>query len=249
MVENGISIYEQDEPIFLRDGNAAYYLDDDNRVNARAKLDWVRRFRSAGRLLDVGANFGYFVAEAAPYFEASGIEPSRVAADWARTHLNACVRPGSIYAVPPDDTSRFSVVTMWDVIEHLEDPPLALERVRALLEPRGVLCLATPDMSSMAARVLGRHWHYLDLVQHVALFDRRNLTVLLEKVGFRVIGARTFGRLYRTSYVGERMAYFARQSALWRVASAMARPVLAAAPRHLSINLADVMGVAAEVRC
>ena len=39
--EQGESIYEEEEPIFLKDGNEQYYLDETNMMSCRAKVAWV----------------------------------------------------------------------------------------------------------------------------------------------------------------------------------------------------------------
>lgn len=246
MIE-GQSIYEHEDPIFLRDGNAEYYLDVGNAENAREKVAWLRGLGVSGSLLDVGANFGHFAAEAAPHFDVFGLEPSRVATEWARSHVGVRIETGSVYDGRPDFHGRFDVITMWDVIEHLPDPLRALSCVRAWLKPGALLCVSTPDMGSRVARVMGRHWHYLDLVQHVALFDRQNLSALLRRAGFEPRATRTFGRLYTTQYVVDRARYLGRERWPWRVATTVLRSAAAIAPRQVRIDLGDVMAVAAEV--
>src|SRR5687767_1158973 len=73
---SGRSIYEDDGAFFMSDAQAEYYRDESTIDAARDKLAWVRRHVPGGRLLDVGANFGYFVREAQQAFHARGIEPN-----------------------------------------------------------------------------------------------------------------------------------------------------------------------------
>jgi SAM-dependent methyltransferase len=246
--EQGESIYEEEEPIFLKDGNEQYYLDETNLLSCRAKVRWVEEtLRPGHRLLDVGANFGHFLKEASAVFDATGIEISKAAVDHS-LQLFAGIRNhvGSIYEPPPEARGPWEAVTLWDVIEHVPDPRRALETIRDLLLPGGRLYLSTPDAGSAVARAMGRRWHYLDPVQHIVLFGRRNLESLLEHTGFRVRQTRTFGRHYRVGYVLDRLAYLHGEGTLGRVV----RPVLGAArsrgDRSVFINLRDVMGIAAE---
>lgn len=248
VVVDGTTIYEQDPPIFFTEGNADYYLDESNLWNAKAKVAWVREFVPVGtELIDIGASFGHFTAAARVFWQVTGLEPSRAAARWAGEQLGVHLQVGSIYDERQDLTGRFDVATMWDVIEHLPDPSRALESVRRCLKREGTLCLTTPDAGSIVARLMGRHWHYLDLQQHIALFDEGNLTRLLEGAGFRIRAIRSFGRIYRVSYVRERIKYLARTSVVWRLLGAVSWPGLALAPHRLTINLGDVIGIAAEV--
>ena len=248
--EQGESIYEEAEPIFLKDGNDAYYLDDTNLLSCRTKVRWVSESLPRGkRLLDVGANFGHFLKEARDVWDATGIEISKAAVD--RSHQLFGPLPnfvGSIYEPPPEAKGPWEAITLWDVIEHVPDPKGALERIRDLLAPGGKLYLSTPDAGSVVAKAMGPRWHYLDPVQHIVLFGRRNLSRLLEETGFRVRETRSFGHHYRVGYVLDRLAYLHGEGSLGRVV----RPVLASAKalslsgRSVYINLRDVMGIAAE---
>ena len=53
------------------------------------------------------------------------------------------------------DLDGFDVVVLADVIEHLDDPVAAVDRCAGLLRPGGVLCVVTPDPSSVTARIAG----------------------------------------------------------------------------------------------
>ena len=48
----------------------------------------------------------------------------------------------SVYELRPDELGLFDVVFMSDLIQHLRDPQLALERVFSVMKPGGVLILA-----------------------------------------------------------------------------------------------------------
>jgi SAM-dependent methyltransferase len=98
-------------------------------------------------------------------------------------------------------------VTCWDVIEHVPDPRSALERLRGRLKPGGRLFLSTPDAGSLLARLLGRRWHYLDPLQHINVFSRKNLEDTLARCGFRVLRVGSLGHRYRLRYVFDRLRY------------------------------------------
>lgn len=243
---SGNSIYETDDPIFLQDGNEAYYQDQGNLINASVKVAWVKQQGPAGgRLLDVGAGFGHFVKAASGDFEATGLELGPVAVAWADAHLSVQLLEGSIYDPPAGLDGSFDAVTMWDVIEHVPDPLEALTSARRLLAPRGRLFLSTPDTGSLSARLLGRRWHYIDPIQHIALFNRQNLEELLGRAGFKVTAKRSFGHLYPLTYVLSRLDYLyggGPIGGLTRLASRVLRPW---DQRQIRINLGDVMALAA----
>lgn len=245
---DGPSIYEHETPIFLRDGRRDYYLDETAKQAAGLKLRWVAQYAGpGGALLDVGANFGFFVHAASSTYAASGLEVSRTAVQWARDHLGVELTLGSI----EDGLSRFDrmfqIITMFDVIEHLADPVGALRAVRGRLAPGGMLFISTPNAGSLTARMMGRRWHHYDLTEHIALFSADNLIRLLESVGFCVIARRRIGgRHYRVSYVLDKLEGLGRSSLAWRVAAWGARPLRPLALKRIPLNLGDGLGVVAR---
>lgn len=245
---DGRSIYESDDPVFEQDGNIEYYLDEANALAAKDKVAFVGRFCAERcRLLDAGASYGHFLAAVSPHHDAWGLEVNRGAVEWSIQKLGVRNAVGSVYEPSSDLPMPFDVITAWDVIEHLAEPRQALDACRKLLRPGGWLFLSTPDAGSLAARAMGRHWHYLDPLQHINLFSRKNLARLLEETGFSPQGWDYFGHRYRLSYVFNRLSYLTRHSRLqhlMRAACALGRPFQG---MRVTIKIWDVMGVAAQV--
>jgi SAM-dependent methyltransferase len=145
------------------------------------------------RLLDVGCGVGTFLDVARRRgLDVTGIDiaeqPARVARE--RGHD---VRVGPL-AEQELEPGSFDVVTLWDVIEHVDDPLALLCEIRRVLRPGGVLLLETPDEGTplrLATRVawrasLGR----VRLVArcyypaHRIYFTRRGLARILARAGF-----------------------------------------------------------------
>ena len=128
------------------------------------------------RLLDAGAGRGRFVAAArAAGYDARGIEPSLrepVASLEPTTIENAAVEPGSLDAV-----------TLWHVLEHLDDPGAAVERIAGWLAPGGALLVGVPNLDSAQARMAGARWYHLDVPRHRTHFTPAGLDALLRARG------------------------------------------------------------------
>ena len=245
LTESGVSIYEDETPFFMSTHNADYYQDESAVDAARAKVDWVGRLvRDGSAVLDVGANVGFFVREASSRFDAMGIEPSAAAVAWGCLHLKAHLQVGSVGVNDEAFAARYAAVTVFDVIEHLADPRAALEQCRTYLRPGGHLFLTTPDAGSLVARLLGSHWYYVDLIQHISLFSVANLTRLLHDTGFHVVNRRTMGRRYRFSYIARRLRELRTDRPMLGAAAA-ATAVLRPWPQaRVALNFGDVMGLA-----
>ncbi len=163
---------------------------------------------TGGRLLDVGAYIGVFVEVARKAgWDACGVEPSR----WAATVAHQQGLPvieGTLDA-PQLDGQQFDAITLWDVIEHVDDPSGELAKVYRLLRPGGVIAVHTMDIDSLAARLMGRRWPWL-MDMHIHYFSRRTLVQMLEKNGFEVIWAGAQGRYLSLGYLSTRVAGFSR---------------------------------------
>jgi 2-polyprenyl-3-methyl-5-hydroxy-6-metoxy-1,4-benzoquinol methylase len=247
--EGGASIYEGDTPIFLQDGNEQYYLDETNLTSCRLKVDWIADVLPKGaKLLDAGANFGHFLSVARDRWDAVGVELSRAAVEWSKQHFGVNNHAASIYDLPSELAGPYDAVTLFDVIEHVPQPKEALAALRKVLRPGGYLFLSTPDMGSAVARAMGPRWHYLDPIQHIVLFNRANLSRLLDEAGFDVVDVRTFGHHYRMGYVLDRLAYLHDRGVVGGATKVAKRVLRPAAKLTVYLNLRDVMGISGRAR-
>ncbi len=147
------------------------------RATARRLLELIGARVPSGRLLDVGCGHGLLLDEARRRgYGTVGLELSRTAARHAREGLGLDVRELPLEAF--DDPGGFDVVVLADVLEHLDDPVAGLDRCTQLLRPGGVLCVVTPDPTSLTARLAGaRWWGYVPA--HTCLLPRLTLRELL----------------------------------------------------------------------
>ena len=100
------------------------------------------------RLLDFGCNYGHFLAIARREgWDVWGYEPG----DALRASALPAVR-NSIDGSAQRALGRgpYDAVTMWDVLEHIDDPARELDRLRTALGPAGRLLVRVPDARALA---------------------------------------------------------------------------------------------------
>jgi SAM-dependent methyltransferase len=161
------------------------------RAFARRRLALLEAAGAAapGRLLDIGAGRGRFVAEAREAgWHAYGIEPSQRGVAGARA-LGIELQRGAI-----DDTDvpagSLDAATLWHVLEHLDEPGPALARIVGWLRPGGLLLVGVPNLGSVQARVGGAAWYHLDVPRHRTHFTVAGLHALLRANGLEPVTTR-----------------------------------------------------------
>ena len=193
------------------------------------------------RLLDVGCHVGVFVEIAARHgWDTWGVEPSQWAAELAQ-QAGLQVVEGTMATADFEDAS-FDVITMWDVIEHLEQPSDEVFQAFRLLKPGGMLVAHTMDLDSVFARLMGNRWPWL-MEMHLYYFTRQTLTKLMEKAGFQVLSVKAEGRYLRLGYLATRVAALSMtlgQSLQWLFDR------LHLAERAVPINLGDLVTIYAR---
>jgi SAM-dependent methyltransferase len=145
-----------------------------------------------GTLLDVGCASGRFLRLAADAgWESLGVEPSQVLCERAKRLIGG--RAEIIQCTLQDASlpvSFFSVITMWDVLEHVPDPQGFLRYAASLLKKGGTILLNVPDFDSVQARVLKSWWPLL-LPEHLNYFNRGSLRRLAGSLDLELLA---FGR-------------------------------------------------------
>jgi SAM-dependent methyltransferase len=161
------------------------------RAFARRRLALLQAAgaRAPGRLLDIGAGRGRFVAEArAAGWHARGIEPSQRGVAGARALGIELQRAGIEDADVP--AGSLDAATLWHVLEHLDEPGPALARIAAWLRPGGLLLVGVPNLGSVQARLGGAAWYHLDVPRHRTHLTVAGLHALLRANGLEPLATR-----------------------------------------------------------
>lgn len=186
-----------------------------------------------GRVLDVGAGYGFFLAAAEKAgYEAHGLEVSAHAVEQARRRTRGQVIEGGAEEPFPFPDGHFDAVTLFDVIEHLRDYPATLASCRRCLKPGGKLFVITLNAHSLARPLLGKKWAWHQDPTHIHMFSARMLRegfaaagleteTLVTESNFCSVGEgtkflkplRVIGRVIHTPVLGDSLLAVARKPA------------------------------------
>jgi decaprenyl-phosphate phosphoribosyltransferase len=139
----------------------------------------------ASSLLDIGAAAGLHLDIARSLgLECVGVEPSRQLAGVAQKAGHKVLLGGFPEVRPANQ--KFDIVLLSDVIEHVSDPYALLAAAKEHCNESGIVVVATPNVSSLAARLTGKSWwHYRKA--HVSYFNKSTFNRLAERVGLKSI--------------------------------------------------------------
>lgn len=181
------------------------YIDYDTDKEAMRSVferylkEFERILGKTGRLLDIGAATGYFMKIAEERgWKTRGVEISTYATDIGRSR-GLDIEAGTIQSTDFRKES-FDVVTMWDVVEHVADPILDIDKAYLLLRPGGLLAINTPDSFSLFAKIMGPRWHLLVPPEHIFYFNRKSLKMMLRKRGFEILQVGCIGKRFTLQY-------------------------------------------------
>lgn len=181
------------------------------------------------RILDIGCGGGATLRELGRLGEAAGVDPDAGAVDAARVRAGCDVRLGSLPGDIPFEDGSFDVVTLLDVLEHVDDDAGALDTVSRLLRPGGILLCTVPAFAFL--------WSEHDVLnEHRRRYTRRQLRARLEGAGLRVRKLSYYNTLLFAPIAALRVARRGRRTG---------RPDLGPVPEPINSLLRAIFGAEA----
>lgn len=129
----------------------------------------IPRQAGTARVLDIGCGAGHLMATLGRAgWAVEGLEPDPVAADVARGTSGYPVTSGGLLTADLR-ASRFDLVVLSHVFEHLDNPHGALRRIAELLAPTGRAVLIYPNPQGLGAHLFRRLWAGWDPPRHLII--------------------------------------------------------------------------------
>ncbi|MDG4476048.1 B12-binding domain-containing radical SAM protein [Thiovibrio frasassiensis] len=180
-------------------------------------LKVIAKYKPDGMLLDIGCYAGIFLDEAQKRgYQVAGIEASTWASNYAREKTGATIINASCNEKQFFATGEFDVVTLWDVVEHLDNPSLCFSNIYNYLKREGIVVVTTHDIGSVFARIMGKRYPWL-MRFHLYHFTPKTLSALLLKNGFEVVHTEFYSKKFSLSYLLSRVGIKARGALFRRI--------------------------------
>jgi len=134
----------------------------------------IQKEKNPGKILDIGCATGIFLNEMQKKgWECFGVEPNNFAATYGKENFKLNIVNKTFEKTKFSD-SFFDVITMWDVLEHVENPDLVVRELNRILKPGGLLVISMPNSDSLECKIFGKYWAGWDIPRHCNIFNAKN---------------------------------------------------------------------------
>lgn len=155
-----------------------------------------QELKKGDRILDIGCGYGLFLKVCDKYgLETYGIDVVEEAINEAKK-----VTKAKLYIHNVDNGLEmfkdefFDIVTLFDVIEHLQCPYKVLREVYRVLKKNGKIVITTPNLNAILRYLKKDKWHGFRDRTHLYLFVPLSLKFLVERAGFKIVKIETVFR-------------------------------------------------------
>jgi 2-polyprenyl-3-methyl-5-hydroxy-6-metoxy-1,4-benzoquinol methylase len=161
--------------------------------NYEYELKKIKRFKSTGRLLDVGTNMGFFLRKAQELgFETEGIEPSPSLSEIAREQWGLKIHT-SFLENSNLSKNAYDVITLIDVFEHVTNPKELLTSCYSYLKSDGIVAIKVPNgdynyFKMKLGQLTRKHGNMdiWDCCEHVVHYTPKTFRKMVESCGFKI---------------------------------------------------------------
>ena len=172
-------------------------------INLKNKSKMATRDLTIGKVLDIGCGVGDFLhVMENKGWETTGIEPSEDAKAIAKKRTKAqLLSPENIEQIPDES---FDLITMWHVLEHVDDLKSEITHLERLLKKGGRLVLALPNFKSYDAEYYNEKWAAYDVPRHLNHFCKKSIANIFKTSQLQLLKTDKLGwDAYYISYMSE----------------------------------------------
>lgn len=155
-------------------------------INLKHKYRLATNGMQPGKLLDIGCGVGDFLHTAEMHgWECIGVEPSEDAKAIAQKRMKGKIIVSEELEGFPD--GAFDVITMWHVLEHVDDLKWQVAQLQRLVKPSGRVVIAVPNYKSYDGQFYKEHWAAYDVPRHLNHFNRITLSKTFKTSGLELV--------------------------------------------------------------
>ncbi len=154
---------------------------------------FLNKINQTGIMLDVGCAEGFFLKgiEDNSGWKAEGVDIISAAIEFAKTKLSINAYVGTLDYIAGCD-SKYDVLRMNNIIEHVLDPVQFLRKANSLLKIGGIVDCSTPNgvQEGSVLKIANNHGTVLNMLEnHLYYYKPKTLKAIFESCGFKIVKA------------------------------------------------------------
>lgn len=173
------------------------------KVNLKHKYNLATQGLNVGKMLDIGCGVGDFLHTAEAHgWKCTGVEPSEDAKAIAKTKTKADIINSEDMEKIPD--ASFDLITMWHVLEHVDDLKWQIEQLHRLTKTKGRIVIAVPNYKSYDGQYYKELWAAYDVPRHLSHFNKTVLANIFKSKNLELVRTdKLIWDAYYISYMSE----------------------------------------------
>ena len=166
--------------------NKLYHFSRGYMLGRKRKLIQRLIQNKTGKILDIGSGTGFFLNHMKEHgWDVTGIEPSEESRKFCMDQFALDIKDEkSLFSLAENS---FDVVTLWHVLEHVQDIDEYMIKIRSILKKDGNLLIALPNFNSLDAAIYKGKWAAYDVPRHLWHFTPFSFKKLAAKYQFQLL--------------------------------------------------------------
>lgn len=174
------------DQFYQNSGMRDQFVESPEKTRVKTRIDDERRFRFAENMIEGKAVLDFGCGDGGFWCRAKNIAAKVQGAELERTMREGLNKEGIPCCESIDDTGKFDVITLFHVLEHLDNPLLYLEKFKQHLNKDGLILVEVPNADDALLSLYNSdsfadftYWHC-----HVYLYNNETLKRLAKKQGY-----------------------------------------------------------------
>ena len=185
-----IGAYYKSDSYYSHQENAKGFIpkvyESVKKVNLKHKYQLASTGLPVGKVLDIGCGVGDFLHTAESFgWACTGVEPSEDAKAIAQKRMHGNIVSSDELKNFPD--GYFDLITMWHVLEHVDDLKWQIAQLQRLINQNGRIIIALPNYKSYDGQYYKELWAAYDVPRHLNHFNKTTLTNIFKSSGLNLV--------------------------------------------------------------
>ncbi len=197
--DNPPGIEELSESYHNADFDSIEEAQDAARSYSKSLSTLFKSLENKDKALEIGTGTGAFLDELKKnsFDQVIGVEPSVKSIQTSPEHRKAWII-NDIFKPHDFEKDSLDLICCFMTLEHIRDPKMVFE-LRNLIKKNGAIALVVHDHRALINRILGKKSPIID-IEHMQLFSKRSINMLLSLAGFQNIKVKSFRNTYSLKY-------------------------------------------------